>query len=360
MALISTEVKRRYKAFWNREAADRALLSITVPAGPAAEAIDELKPQTPEQMYTDIELRYRQMEHKLVNTLCFGEAFPRDHINFGPGALAAMIGGSHTWSWYTVWFGEEYTPLQEWDNLDSVRLDESSEVYRLTMDMTRIFAERSKGRYVTGISDIGGTLDVVASLRSTWNLLTDLYDYPQEILKAVALVDDLFETVFTRLYAILRQSGQDGMTTWMGLWNDRRYYPLQCDFSAMISPDAFAEFVMPSLRRGVDFLDNSVYHLDGAGELPHLDQLLSLERLDAIQWVPGDGAAPVWEDCWFPYYEKIQASGKGLILLDAGEPQHMTKLLKNLSHKGLYLDARLQSVEQAEEVIRKAAEWARK
>ena len=38
----------------------------------------------------------------------------------------------------------------------------------------------------------------------------------------------------------------------MGLWAPMRWYPLQCDFSAMISPDMFAEFVLPDLAEQCD------------------------------------------------------------------------------------------------------------
>ena len=48
--------------------------------------------------------------------------------------------------------------------------------------------------------------------------------------------------------------------------------------------------------------------LDGAGQLPHLDSLLSIEELKGIQWVPGDGAKPCTE--WPEVYRKIRDTGK--------------------------------------------------
>ena len=35
---------------------------------------------------------------------------------------------------------------------------------------------------------------------------------------------------------------------------------------------------------------NSLYHLDGKGALIHLDKILAIEKIDAVQWQPGDGA----------------------------------------------------------------------
>ena len=64
---------------------------------------------------------------------------------------------------------------------------------------------------------------------------------------------------------------------------------LQCDFSYMISPAMFERFVMPDLAACCDALDHGFYHLDGKGEIRHLEMLLSLERLRGIQWIPATG-----------------------------------------------------------------------
>jgi hypothetical protein len=55
----------------------------------------------------------------------------------------------------------------------------------------------------------------------------------------------------------------------------------------MISPQMFERFVLPDLLACCEFLDYAFYHLDGKGQLPHLNMLLALERLRGIQWVPG-------------------------------------------------------------------------
>ena len=83
---------------------------------------------------------------------------------------------------------------------------------------------------------------------------------------------------------------------------------LQCDFAYMISPYMFKRFVMPDLTACCDHLDYGFYHLDGKGELPHLDQLLSIRRLRGVQWQPGDGQALA--DQWLPVLARIRNAGK--------------------------------------------------
>lgn len=55
----------------------------------------------------------------------------------------------------------------------------------------------------------------------------------------------------------------------------------------MIGTDMFEEFVLHTLQRDCLALTNTLYHLDGEGELRHLDRLLSIPALKAVQWVPG-------------------------------------------------------------------------
>jgi 5-methyltetrahydrofolate--homocysteine methyltransferase len=76
----------------------------------------------------------------------------------------------------------------------------------------------------------------------------------------------------------------------------------------MISPQMFERLVRPDLAACCERLDYAFYHLDGKGEIRHLDMLLSLERLRGIQWIPGDGAAPVEE--WLPLLKRIRDAGK--------------------------------------------------
>ena len=55
-------------------------------------------------------------------------------------------------------------------------------------------------------------------------------------------------------------------------------------------------------------LDYAFYHLDGRGQIAHVDHLLSLPRLRGIQWVPGDGNPPA--ECWLPLLKRIRDGGK--------------------------------------------------
>lgn len=354
---MNQAIIKRYQAFWEHEAADRPILFITVPD--KAAPWEEQRPANLYDQWENPEARYDRLRFTLAHTGYYGEAMPQDWVNFGPGCLAAMMGSDYIFKADTVWFGEGATFIRDWSGAQNLSLLDGSAMYRMVMETTRLLTERSGGDYLTGISDLGGNLDVLASLRDTQDLLTDLIDAPEAVLRATEQIDEVWKVVYTKLRGMLKASGQHGHVTWLGPWCDTTYYPLQCDFSAMISPDDFARFVMPSLRRISAFLDHSIYHLDGPGQIAHLDHLLSLPRLDGIQWVPGDGNAPVWDESWFPLYEKIQKAGKALVLHGMQNAGQVLMICKNFSARGLWMSVMMDSREEAEALPAKAAEISR-
>ena len=121
----------------------------------------------------------------------------------------------------------------------------------------------------------------------------------------------------------------------MGLWAPDRWYPIQCDFSAMLSPDMFERLVLPVLKVQCEGLEHSIYHWDGPGQIPHLDMLLSIPELDGLQWVPGAGAPQAAAPQWRPLYERIQRAGKRLVLNNGVFPGDVEGLLRDLDPHGL-------------------------
>lgn len=78
---------------------------------------------------------------------------------------------------------------------------------------------------------------------------------------------------YQRIYDIIRLD--DGSSTFgaFRLWGPGRTAKLQCDASAMFSPAMFRRFVAPSLTKQCEWLDHSLYHLDGTQALVQPDTL---------------------------------------------------------------------------------------
>ena len=345
--LLSDETKKRYGAFWAGEAYGRCCLYLTAHTGargrPAASGIA--------QAWEDADLRTQMALWDTENTLYYAEGFPSVFTNFGPGCLAAMLGGTYRWARDTVWFENEQV-ITDWDAPPAPALHRDSAMYRMAEALTEQLLSAGENRFFTSVTDMGGAYDILAALRGTQTLLLDLYDRPDAVLSYIERLQPAWLAYF-RHCAGRALARQGGMTAWMPIWSDRPWYPLQCDFSAMISPEMFARFVLPDLRWQTERLDRSVYHLDGPGQLPHLRHLLSLPRLNAIQWTPGTGNEDLHHERWFGLYEEIQAAGKGLVLLGV-RPDKLETLLRRVSARGLYVSCRAANAAEAGELIRMA------
>jgi 5-methyltetrahydrofolate--homocysteine methyltransferase len=251
-----------------------------------------------------------------------GDAFPFFFPNFGPGILAGFLGAEVNVTSDTVWFH----PAQVME-ISDIRLDPDpkNKWFERVKELCKEAGERWEGLVQIAHTDLGGTLDIISSFRPGEQLLYDLWDYPEETKKLTWEVHDHFWKYFYELDSITR-SKNAGHSGWLPIFSNQSSCVLQCDFCAMISPDMFQEFVLPELSASCKKLANPVYHLDGPGELPHLDYILSIPELKAIQWVPTNGAADMHN--WPELYRKIHEAGK--LIQIAGTPRTLDAVVEQI------------------------------
>jgi len=278
-----------------------------------------------------------------------GEAFPDLWINLGPGIMAAYIGADARFrpDSETVWFE---TP-KDWRELEELKIDPDNRWWRTTKEITAFASGRSNGKFMVGITDLGGVNDVAASLRGSQTLITDLFRCPEKVRDLCSQILDIWHIYYEELYRILKGESR-GNSAWMGLWASRKWYPIQCDFSAMLSPKLFKEFALQYIRGQCLRLDYTIYHLDGPGEIPHLDMLLDIPELSGIQWVPGAGNEPVESPDWFHLYKKVQESGK-LLVVQGVLKENVEALLRKLKPKGLLVSTYCATEEEARSLLGK-------
>lgn len=256
----------------------------------------------------------------------FGDAMPKWWMNFGPGVMAGFLGAKVVPQPNTVWF----EPAREC-GIGEMRLafDPDNVWWQRVREITRAAVAAFGGQAVIGHADLGGNLDVLASLRSSEKLLMDLYDCPDDVARAGGEITRLWLRYYDELHALIRPGGR-GTAPWAAIWSPGRGYMLQSDFSYMISPEMFARFVAPDLTACCASLDHGFYHLDGKGQLPHLDLLLGIDRLRGIQWIPGDGQPP--PEQWLPVLKRIRDGGKLCQLYVSTEGARA--IVKNLGGRG--------------------------
>ncbi len=262
----------------------------------------------------------------------YGDAWPRWWPNFGPGVMAGFLGSRVNPVEETVWF-EPHEP----NELRDIRpkLDWENPWWRRVEELTQCAVRRWAGQVCVGFTDIGGNLDVLASLRGTENLLLDIIDEPKRVRRLSKKLTRWWLEYYRRLNSIVGETGR-GTTPWAHIWSPGPCYMLQSDISCMLSSQIFDRLVLPDLDTCCRAIEYSFYHLDGAGALPHLDRLLSLKKLRGIQWVPGDGAPP--PEKWLSLLSQIRAADKLCQLYVS--PQGARTIVSELGGKGFALGVR--------------------
>ena len=340
---------RRLEAFWDRQILDRAIIQVTAPRdGVTRRAIPT--PPTLEERWTNVEYAVEAANERLRTTYFGGEAFPMYFPNIGPDVFAGYLGCDIVFGEDTSW---SVPLIEDWDRAPRLWLDPENRWWKLTLEMTRAAVEVGAGKFIVGLTDLHGGLDAVAALRDPQNLALDLIQNPDAVKRAV---DDLIPVWF-EVYEAMRKVINPripGTTTWLTAWDAGRYYPVSCDFICMISREMFDEFVLKDIRAETDWLDRSIFHLDGPAAVRHLDTLLEMPGIHAIQWVPGEKIPPEPMTKSIPLLKRIQAAGKGLHLSVRAE--EVETLLEALQPEGLILQASTRTEEDARRLVRRVEE----
>lgn len=335
-------IKERHIAWWRGEG---FLFQIVAPKKP----MQYPPPRDLYQYWVDPGYVVGRWEEYFASTYFLGDAFPYIFVNLGPTIASAYLGCPLVLQHDTTW---QEPIIKDVEELLKLEFSPENQWWQRTLEIISHACQRSQGEYIVSFTDLGGISDILSHLRGPAQLCLDMLEHPDIIKQAAEWLADFWLQLYEEQYEIIRKY-QDGTCGWLAVWAPGKSFPLQEDFSCMISPEMFRDFFLPHLERQTNFLDYSIYHLDGPGAIKHLDALLTLPHLHAIQWVPGAGAPPMRE--WIPLLKKIQESKRGLVLDIT--PEDVVPLLSQLDKKGLCLRTSCGSREEGEELLRLAEKW---
>jgi hypothetical protein len=205
---------------------------------------------------------------------------------------------------------------------------------------------------MVGYTDLHGSLDCVADWRDPQQLCLDIMDNPEKVRAAVRLANESFFPVFDHYDDVLKSHEQLSVT-WMGIPSRGKIHIPSCDFSALVSTETFCKFYFPTLQREVRHMTHNIFHVDGVGVLRHLDHILSLPQIQAIQWVQGVGDdLPMLQ--WLHVIRRVQAAGKGVVVdLQLNE---LDPFIAAMKPDGLYLCIPAEEKLQPE-ILRRLEKW---
>lgn len=350
------ESKKRFEAWWHGEAYDRVLLQLCTPNGENNPPPPPEKSETYEEQRLNADYRIAVFEHQMANTYYGGDAFPYLDTHIGPGTMSLYLGSKPKFMPQTVWYGKRFDDIA---TAEVPVFDKNNRYWQCTLELVTKGVERLAGRALVSFPDLIEGLDTISSLVGNDELLYYLVDAPDHVHRFQRSLTPTYFEFHDRLYEIIKDEDGGSCFSAFKIWAPGRMAKLQCDFSAMIGPKMFEEFVVPYLAEQCARLDYSVYHLDGPCALQHLDLLLGIKDLNAIQWTPGAGDPSSCAACYIPMYRKIRAAGKSLMML-GGTPEEARNLVEELGPEGLDICIGAGSPEEADELVRQSFSWRKK
>lgn len=173
-----------------------------------------------------------------------------------------------------------------------------------------------------------------------------IIDEPELVQQWVARLGDLYLQIAASYRSTRAALGRREDFNWLPLWCPGDMDSIECDYSALISQEMFRRFGMPEAERQTEFFDYCFWHLDGSDEIKHLDDILSLKKLNAVQWVDQKKGNPL---AYASMFEKIRDAGKSVVT--RATPQQALDLSRAIGPDGLAFVL----IDDAKEVIDDAA-----
>lgn len=344
------DAKQRVELWWNNEHADRALIQVPAPRDNPVFSLPADEAPTIHDFWTNPDYVIPRIINTLSKTWYGGESFPVLYPVAGRivsitckylGAQNIYIDKETTWS---------LPIIDDWESCPELKIDPKNTWWKLTHKLLHRCAESIR-KYdlecFMGIPDLNGPTEVLSGLRNPEKLCIDLIMEPDRVKTAAQKVQDAWYQAWEGTSAVANQYG--GYFNWMGVWSEKKAIDLQSDFSTLISPEMFGEFVVPLLEEQIELFPRTIFHLDGPDMVRHLDQLLDLPELNAIQWIPGAGGGRTSE--WMDLLHRIQDGGKSLYVYC--DPDEVEFLVKNLDSRGLMMVVNgCESEDAAKDLIR--------
>ena len=335
------EAKSHHEAWWRREGLVLATWGTGLPRTSVARESRPLPPRP-------ADLAGQHTDPDWVSARIRADMVPLCWPDLGTVSLAPYLGAVSQYGANNVWYRHT---IADTDTAAPLTFDQNNPAVQSLEATVRAVVDTAANNYFTGMPALIPNLDVLAEVRGTQDLLIDMLENPAWVHEKLAEIDQAWMIAFDRMRNLIKLPDDSMAFGYFMLWGSGRTSLLQCDVSAMFSPDMFAEFVVPGLIRECAWLDHSMYHVDGHQCLGHLEHILAIDDLDAIEWTPDPQVPPGGDAHWFPVYRKILDAGKSLWVAMA-KPHEVEPLLDAIGGKGVYLTVQTSSVDEMERIAK--------
>ncbi|NJL30682.1 MAG: hypothetical protein HC898_03090 [Phycisphaerales bacterium] len=320
----------RMEAWWHCQVIDRAVVQMYVkPTKPCTWPKGEH--ETLRQRWMDVEFQARLALAEAVRRDYVADSFPMWMPNLGPEILATLYGVDLEFGDKTSWSKPILHDGSQWAEVVKIQPDFHNVYWQTIEQLMDCGLELGRGKYLVGVPDLHGSMDILAALREPQELCIDLLEYPQDVQAAGMHFSQGFVEAFNRCVQKLKAHGQP-ITTWLHILHEGPCYIPNCDFWCMLSPQVGRDMAAPMTRVEMQPMARSIYHLDGPDALRHLDTVLELPGLNGVQFICGAGKGPAAK--WLDVYKRCLAAGK-CVHIDAQGPEDAMMVLRALGPEGL-------------------------
>ena len=329
------ESLERWRAFWNVDCLDRPGIQLFCPLDSNYQQ-SNTRSYTSREKWTDPEAFYQTRCQPSEEAR--GEGLCVVYPNWC--GIETEMGADIRYDYGTLWVHPLNGTLED---IDFSRFSINSKSVTSLLKMLAYAAEHCEQRLFIGLPPMGNPGDTIARMRSYEEYCVDLYENPDLVVKKELELAEIWNQIFEKVFATL-QPYQNGTCGWLPAWYEGKSLLLEFDFCALISPEHFDLF-LPAMEARAASAEKTIWHLDGPGELVHLDKILSLPWIHAIQALPGAGIKDPLK--WMEVYHKIQAAGKALYVGNSVTIDQARVLMRELKPEGLMLPVRARSKEEA-------------
>lgn len=269
-------VEDRLRNWWAGGAQKHPLiLATTQRVNPVIPATDDLNRHWLDRDFI-IERKLREIEA----TEYHGVAVPYHYVDHGSSAMAGVLGCPLVFvDQETIWANPRFESL---DQVLDCPLGTASPVYAHITEITRRSVARARDHHFVAPFAMEGMSDLMAALYGGENFMMDLVERPEDVARAMGRLKEIWLRTWTEIQGLIARSGNRGGIGWVGIWAPGSTFPLQEDVAYSISAEMFRKFLIPHIRDQIAAMDCPFFHVDGIGMIPHVDALLEIRELKAI------------------------------------------------------------------------------
>jgi hypothetical protein len=337
------EAKERMIDWWAGRKVDRVVASLVARR-------DGCEPHRPRgtlvERRTDSAIGLANFEDWLGRTYFGAEGFPAYQPKIGPVQMAAFLGAELVFRDEAIW----QLPLGlTWDEAHRITFDRGNKWWVKWRELRSAGCEQARGRFLVADGEGEAALaDVMVNLFGHEQTLVAMVERPEAVRELRDRMLVWVREMLDEAHRIVAPY-QEGDIDWVHVWAPGTMKVFQCDACVMLSPQVFNDIFLEEIRQECAYVDHSFYHLDGSGEMRHLDALLSIEDLDGIQWTP-EPTVPSNPAHFADVWRRVQDAGKKLMFFV--RPEHVRPLLGSIGRETVFLSVSCRDETEARTVLR--------